>query len=119
MASIQNAVLFVQVNNSTEQATIVVQADVSFGPSESPLTSRLECRILGDDPVRDDFLFSFPTHFFLTQGASQSVRFERDNVPRRLLNEDIIGADEIVGELTLRLATGPSVIKRTNVFQIT
>ena len=118
MATLDNLTLSIQVNQSAQQATVVVLAQVAFGPNESPLTSRLDCRILGKDPLRDDFLFAFPTHFFVFNVANESVRFERDNVPRSLLNEDIIGADEIVGEVTLKLATGPAVKKRTNVVQL-
>ncbi|HEV8484401.1 MAG TPA: hypothetical protein VGV87_12730 [Blastocatellia bacterium] len=118
MATIQNQFLSILVNQSTEQATVVVDAQVTFGPNELALASRLDCRILGDDPLIDDFLFSFPTHFFFDAGAAQSARFERDDIPRSLLNEDIIGADEIVGELTLKLSTGASISKRTNVFQL-
>jgi hypothetical protein len=118
MATLANSVLSVQVNQSTQQATVVVVTDVSFGPGESPLSSRLDCRILGNDPIRDDFLFAFPTRFFTDLGANPSVRFERENVSRSILNEDIIGADEIVGELTLRTGTGPAITKRTNVVQI-
>ena len=118
MANIENQILSIQVNESTQRATVVVLAEVTFGPHESPLTSRLNCRILGDDPIADDFLFSFDTHFFFEQGTAQEVRFERDDVSRHVLNEDIIGADEIVGELTLNLVTGTAIKKRTNVFQL-
>jgi hypothetical protein len=119
MATIESTpFLSIQVNQAAQEATVVVVAQVTFGPNESPLTSRLECRILGDDPVIDDSLFAFPTHFFFEPSAAQSARFERDDVSRRVLNEDIIGADEIVGELTLRLANGTAIKKRTNVFQL-
>ena len=118
MANIENQTLSIQLNPSGQQATVVVVAQVTFGPNENPLTSRLNCRIIGDDPIVDDFLFSFDTHFFTEFGAAQEVRFERDNVSRNLLNEDIIGADEIVGELTLNLVTGTPIKKRTNVFQL-
>ena len=120
MATIESTpFLSIQVDPSNQQATVVVVAQVTFGPNESPLIARLDCRILGDDPVIDDHLFTFPTHFFFDQGAAQSARFERDDVSRRLLNEDIIGDDEIVGELTLKLgANGTAIKKRTNVFHI-
>ena len=119
MATIESTpFLSIQLNQSTQQATVVVVADVNFAANESPLTSRLECRILGDDPLIDDFLFAYPTHFFFDQAAFQSARFERNDVSQRLLNEDIIGADEIVGELTLKLVNGATISKRTNVFQI-
>ncbi len=118
MATIDNAALAIQVNQSTQQATVTVVGQVTFGAGESPLISRLDCRILGDDPIRDDFLFAFPTQFFTDLGAAPTYRFERNNVPRKLLNEDIIGADEIVGEVTLRVGNGTAVTRRTNVVQI-
>ncbi|MEO8672754.1 MAG: hypothetical protein ABI411_15660 [Tahibacter sp.] len=119
MASIDsNPFLSIQINSTTQKATVVVVAQVSFAPGESPLTSRVDCRVLGDDVVRDDFLFGYPTHFFNDPGAAQSVRFEKGDVPLSQLNEDLIGADEIVGEVTLRPGGGMAVSKRTNVFQL-
>lgn len=97
--------------------TVVVVAQVTFAQNENPLQARLDCKILGNDPLRDDFIFSYATHFFLEFSAGQSARFERTNVPRSQLNEDIIGADEIVGELTLRIGSN-SVVKRTNIVQL-
>ena len=118
MANIESQTLSIQLSPNGQQATVVVIAEVTFAANESPLGARLSCRVLGDDPVVDDFLFSYSTHFF-TGFGNQEVRFERNDISRSLLNEDIIGADEIVGELTLSLATGTHIKKRTNVFQLT
>ena len=117
MANIENQPINILLSPNGEQASVTVVAEVTFEPNESPIGARLNCRVLGDDPLRDDFLFSYSTHFFTSFG-NQEVRFERNDISRSLLNEDIIGADEIVGELQLNLPTGTQIKKRTNVFQL-
>jgi hypothetical protein len=116
MASLNNAFLSIQMLNS-QTASVVVNVDVVFGPNEVPFAARLDCRVLGRDLLRDDFLFAFNTQFFSPFDTNASNRFQRD-VPRSMLDEDRVGADDIVAELTLTLENTTKIRKRTNVVSV-
>ena len=119
MATIQGTPTLSIDFHGTPAATITVDAQVTFAANENPLTASANCRLVGDDPIADDFILSFDTHFFAGNPApAQAVRFVRTNVSRAVLNEDVIGADELVGEVALAVAGGPTVKKRTNIVQL-
>jgi hypothetical protein len=89
MAALNNAFLSIQMLNS-QTASVVVNVD---------------------------FLFAFDTQFFGPFDTNASNRFQRE-VSRSILDEDRVGADDIVAELTLTLGNTTKIRKRTNVVSV-
>ncbi len=116
MATLNNAFLSINMLNS-QTASVVVIVDVFFRPNDLPFAAHLDCKVLANDLLIDDFLFAFPTQSFGPFDANASNRFTKD-VLRSLLDEDRIGADDIVAELTLTLGNGTKIRKRTNIVRL-
>jgi hypothetical protein len=74
--------------------------------------------IFGNDLLRDDFLFNFESQLFRGGDAGPSRRFEK-TVSRALLDEDLVGRDEVIGKVTLRNLTENKVVKKnTSVVEV-
>ena len=84
---------------------------MTFLPSENLSQFRLDCKVFGSDLLRDDFLFSYETLLFSGFNPVRDHRFEKQ-VSRNLLNEDLVGNDEVIGKVTLRNVTLNKVVKR-------
>jgi hypothetical protein len=117
MAYFTNPTLSVAADDKTQTAQVTVSCDVHYSDEELGLLRdhpdrgyfSLFCILWGQDagaiaPLdTDDWLFTFATRP-LPAGPPQqveSVRLE-ETLGYNLLNEDVIGADEIYAELTLR-----------------
>ena len=110
MATIDSAVLFLdpEINN---QVNVIVDCQLSIPQSERQSQFRLDCTVFGNDLLKDDFLFSYESQFFFGFQLNSNPRFEK-RVSRSLLNEDLVGRDEVIGKVTLRNVTLNKVVKR-------
>ena len=110
MATINSAILALdpEVNN---QVNVIVVCQLGIPASENNSQFRLDCTVFGNDLLKDDFLFSYESQFFFGFQAGPERRFEK-KVSRSLLNEDLIGRDEVIGKVTLRNVTLNKVVKR-------
>jgi hypothetical protein len=111
----------VRLNTGTS-ARLEILSSVAFSPSDTtPFT--LECRVYGDDPVFDDYLFSAGTVQLDSDNSHQSSRPTvpcTDIASLAALNEDGAGLDEIYVRVLLHRfdLNGPVVDEaRTNVVQ--
>ena len=117
MATIDSAILILDAE-SNNQVEVIVLCQLTIPPSEVQSQFRLECTIFGSDLLRDDFLFSYDSQFFFGFNANTNSRFTK-TVSRGLLNEDLVGRDEVVGKVTLRNLTLNKVVKRnTSVVEV-
>lgn len=118
MATINNAFIAL-VPRPNNQVEVTVICEISIPTSEQQSAFRLECSVFGNDNfLRDDFLFNYSPQNFFGFNAEPSHRFEK-TVSHNLLNEDLVGRDEVVGKLTLRNLTLNRVAKRkTNVAEV-
>ena len=117
MATIDSAIINIgpQVNNQVE---VTVFCQISIRTSERQSQFRLECSVFGNDLLKDDFLFSYSPQFFFGFDVGPDRRFQK-TVSHNLLNEDLVGRDEIIGKLTLRNVTLNRTVKRnTNVAEV-
>jgi hypothetical protein len=117
MATINNAILFLDAE-SNNQVEVIIDCQLTIPPSEAQSQFRLDCTVFGSDLLRDDFLFSYESQFFFGFDTNTNRRFTK-TVSRGLLNEDLVGRDEVVGKLTLRNVTLNKVVKRnTSVVEV-
>lgn len=117
MATINN--LFLAIGpESNNQVDVIVVCQIGLAGAENQSQFRLECSIFGNDLIKDDFFFSYGPQLFSGFDVGTERRFQK-KVSRGLLNEDLIGRDEIIGKLTLRDLTLNRVVKQnTNVAEV-
>src|SRR5258708_27903058 len=110
MATIDSAILALdpEANN---QVDVIVQCQITIPQSESFSQFRLDCTVFGNDLLRDDFLFNYESKLFSGFSPGTDFRFLK-RVSRNLLNEDLVGRDEVIGKVTLRDVTLNRVVKR-------
>lgn len=117
MASITNARLDLIPNRMTQTVRVAVTCEVRFTEEEvaemSPKAGRmyfsLYCWLYGHDATHpqlkalQDVLYSFPSRTLPSgiPATTERVAFE-ETLSQNLLNEDIVGSDEIYGRLELR-----------------
>lgn len=122
MAVFTDAQLSIAVNQSNQTASVLVKGSVLLSPNDVG-SFVIECSIIGDDPLRDEKLFPFPSKGIQGQGFTSSPTFEFSSTEQlKILNEDVIGKDEIYADLVLKKGNelGPVVSRvKTNVVQIT
>jgi hypothetical protein len=121
MASITEARLSISFNQQFNQiATVQITGQMLLDINDVG-SFALQCAVFGDDLVFDDFLFQYQPKG-VSGGGPTFVPFEFLSTEQRsILNEDVIGKDEIYANLTLRKNNeiGPIVSSRkSNVVQI-
>ncbi len=120
MAAITEAQLSITPTVSNQIVTVRITGQMLFNISDVG-SFNLQCAVFGDDLVFDDFLFQYQPRG-IGAGGSTFVPFEFLSTEQRsILNEDVIGKDEIYANLTLRKNNeiGPIVsTRKTNVVQI-
>src|SRR5262245_13848917 len=118
MATLQSAQLTITINQTLKTAKVLIKGDILFTPNDVG-SFDLECSVFGDDPIADDFLFRYQSRGLGAQGFTIVEPFEFSSTESlSILNEDIIGKDEIYAEIVLKKkdALGPVVSKlKTNV----
>lgn len=118
MAEIVSAFLTLRPDEISRTVDIDVTGSVRFAASDDPTAFRLEGRIVGVDPNRDDLLFNMSdTAEFAAADAGRTVNFrlQQNGVRRNLLQEDPIGADEIQAELRLvNEVSGQEITQRSS-----
>ncbi len=126
MASITNRVLTIKHDHKRHVVHVKVTCNVNFSGLElcqirtcpEHKMFKLKCQLWGDDPIWDDFLYTFPSVLYLPSAgpvATETAQFE-DTVGEGLLDEDWIGKDEVYGKLILyNLAVNTVISKNTNV----
>lgn len=120
MASITDARLAITIDAGTKMAKCIVTAKVNFSAYEMAemkegLRFRLDCQLWEDDPVWDDFIYTYASKYFpdSSPAATEPVSFEV-SLKKDRLNQDI-GTDEVFGKLKLvNLYTNVKVTKNTN-----
>ncbi len=121
MARFTNVQLSIDVNQSNQTASVLVTGQVLLTPNDVG-SFIVECSVLGDDLLVDDKLFQYQPRGFNAGGFTTAVPIEFSSTEQlKILNEDVIGKDEIYADLTLRKGNevGPVVSKvKTNVVQI-
>ena len=118
MATIDSAILILDAE-SNNRVEVIVDCQLTISPAESQSQFRLDCTVFGNDLLRDDFLFSYESQFFFGFNANTNSRFTK-TISRELLNEDLVGRDEVRGKVTLRNLTLNKVVKRnTSVVEVT
>ncbi|HEY7546497.1 MAG TPA: hypothetical protein VID27_16525 [Blastocatellia bacterium] len=121
MARFKEAQLSIAVNQSNQTANVLIKGQVLVDPNDVG-SFIIECSVLGDDIAFDDKLFQYQPGGFVAGGFTSVVPFEFNSSEQLgILNEDIIGKDEIYANLVLRKNNeiGPIVSKiKTNVVQI-
>ena len=117
MATIDSAVLFLDAE-SNNQVEVIVDCQLTIPQSEAQSQFRLDCTVVGNDLLRDDFLFNYESQFFFGFNAPTNSRFTK-TVSLGLLNEDLVGRDEVRGKVTLRNLTLNKLVKRnTSVVEV-
>lgn len=117
MATIDNAFLALGPA-SNNQVAVTVVCQLTIPSSDLVHSYRLDCTIFGNDFLKDDFLFNFESQLFRGGDAGASRRFEK-TVSRSVLDEDLVGRDEVIGKLTLRNLTANTVVKKnTSVVEV-
>ena len=121
MAEMTNVRMEVHPDPQTQTARVLVKCDLHFEDRELEIMKRqpeliyfqLFCRLLGKDLGRlrdkvpyintDDWIYTYATQFFPDETPSpvESVCFDT-RLGFRLLNEDLIGSDEVYAQLILR-----------------
>jgi hypothetical protein len=121
MAEMTNVRLEVHPDSQTQTARVLVKCDLHFEDRELQIMERnpglvyfqLFCRLLGKDLGRpsdkvpyldtDDWIYTYATQFFPDETLSpvESVCFDA-RLGSQLLNEDLIGGDEVYAQLVLR-----------------
>jgi hypothetical protein len=121
MAEMTNVRMEVRPDPKTQTARVLVKCDLHFENRELEIMKRqpelvyfqLFCRLLGKDLGRlgdkvlnlntDDWIYTYATQFFPDETPSpvESVCFDT-RLGSRLLNEDLIGSDEVYAQLILR-----------------
>ena len=121
MAVFTDAQLSIIVNQSNQTANVLIKGNVLVGANDLG-SFTIECSVFGDDIALDDKLFQYQPGGFVGQGFTTFAPFEFNSTEQLgILNEDIIGKDEIYANLILRKGNelGPIVSKiKTNVVQI-
>lgn len=121
MAVFTDAQLSITVNQSNQTASVLVKGHVLLTPNDVG-SFVVECSMLGDDVLLDDKLFQYPPKGIQAGGFGSSASFEFSSTEQlSILNEDVIGKDEIYADLVLKKGNeiGPVVSKiKTNVVQI-
>lgn len=117
MATIDSAILALDAE-SNNQVEVIVMCQITIPTSESQNQFRLDCTVFGNDLLKDDFLFNYESQFFFGFNADTNPRFEK-TVSFNLLNEDLVGRDEVIGKVTLRNVTQNKIVKRnTSVVEV-
>lgn len=120
MATITEAQLSINATQSNQIVTVRITGQMLMNINDVGSFS-LQCAVFGDDLVFDDFLFQYQPEG-VSGGGPAFLPFEFLSTEQRsILNEDVIGKDEIYANLTLRKNNeiGPIVSNRkTNVVQI-
>ncbi len=117
MATIDSAILALDPE-SNNQVNVIVMCQITIPASESQSQFRLDCTVFGNDLLKDDFLFNYESQFFFGFNVGPNPRFEK-TVSFSLLNEDLVGRDEVIGKVTLRNVTLNKVVKRnTSVVEV-
>lgn len=117
MASIMNARLDMAPNRTTQTVDVAVTCEVHFTEKEVAQMGRkpglmhfsLYCWLYGHDAAHpklkglQDELYAFPSRVLPSDGPApvEKVAFEA-TLSQSLLNEDVVGKDEIYGRLVLR-----------------
>jgi hypothetical protein len=126
MPSITNRVLTIERREGGKNYNVRVECDIQFTDielcqmkvcGEETKLYKLKCSVLGDDPVFDDFLFSYSDVKYYPEGnpiPKEHAIFET-SASGGLLNEDW-GTDDLFARLTLQnLASHVSIEKDTDV----
>jgi hypothetical protein len=103
MATLSNPHLKITLVSGTHNVHVEASVEVTFTAFELALMQqfdvkgRLRCVIRGDDPIFNDNLFSFSVMTVKTNGP----QIFSSTVPRSVLNEDLLGRDEVFARFTL------------------
>jgi hypothetical protein len=117
MAYLENVRLAIYPDLATQTAKVTARCEVCFSEGEIAIMRRrpeyiyfqIDCRLLGKDFNRidfldsDDWIYTYPTKFFPAENINQvePVCLEA-TLSLGLLNEDVIGTDEIYARLMLK-----------------
>lgn len=103
MATLSNPRLKITLVSGTDNVHVEASVEVMFTAFELAIMQqfnargRLRCIVRGDDPIFDDNLFSFSIVSVTTNGR----QVFSGTVRRSVLNEDLLGADEVFARFTL------------------
>lgn len=103
MATLSNPRLKITLVSGTHNVNVEASVEVTFTAFELAIMqqfnarARLRCVIRGDDPIFNDNLFSFSV-VSVTHNGPQIFS---STVRRSVLNEDLLGKDEVFAKFTL------------------